>query len=466
LLSFFRVNDPYRILLIFLILLAIRFPYLIVGQDLTQTDLLYLAIGEALAEGKVMYRDFWEVISPLSAGTYYVTNLLFGKSALALEVLSMLLIIFQAAIFNQLLLRNKSYNENTYVPALVYVLCMNGFVSFNSLSPALLSLTFIIPTFNYLFQRIEQKTSDQIFVNTGWLLGVASLFYLPSGVFLVATCLTLVLFTNTILRRYFLLLLGYFLPIILAWVFYLWKSGEVEFINFFLLSFRYVSQRIYFDQSFILILIVPVLFFLFAIGRIISYRRYVNYQVRYIYVILFFMLFGLFSIPLVRHLSPEALVVFVPGLAFFLAHYFLLAKKKFSTEFIFIIYGLFTLYFYYQPLLDINFKAFQADYSAFLVPGSLTSKDSKKAMVISSDYSYYLDHRPVTPYVHPDLSALHLRRLEFYDNLSQIHEQITHNKPEVIIDDLDWMKDVFERIPVLKSDYKQEGKSTWVRVNN
>ncbi len=81
--SFFRLNDPYRIIGIFILLLLIRLPALLGFVPLLQPELGWMLLGESLAEGRILYEGVWDNTGPFSAAVYWFMNLLFGRSQLA-----------------------------------------------------------------------------------------------------------------------------------------------------------------------------------------------------------------------------------------------------------------------------------------------------------------------------------------------------------------------------------------------
>ena len=165
-----------------------------------------MLIGEALAGGKDMYKDIWDFTGPLAAGTYSIIHLLFGKSVLAYRTVSIILVVIQCGIFNNLLLKNKAYNQNTYIPALLYMLFMHLSFDFITLSPILMGMTFTLLGINNLFQRMDNTTRDDLFVRIGLYLGIATLFYLPFFFYFVVIIISLLIYTGSILRRIFLMI--------------------------------------------------------------------------------------------------------------------------------------------------------------------------------------------------------------------------------------------------------------------
>lgn len=186
-------------------------------------ELKWMLLGERLGSGDfVMYQGVWDYTAPLSVFIYKWLFICFGKSRIPYFVLSILLVVIQAGIFNNVMLRNKAYNSSTYVPALVYMVFMNAFFDFLTLSPVLLSMTFVLLAMNNLFKRMDNQTKDELFIFTGVYLGIAALFYLPTVWFFMITILSLVLYTGSILRRMMLLIYGFALVVGLAGLYFYW----------------------------------------------------------------------------------------------------------------------------------------------------------------------------------------------------------------------------------------------------
>ena len=100
-----------------------------------------------------------------------------------------------------MLINNKAYSDSTYVPALIFaVLCFLSFDLF-SFSPELLASTVLLLALNYLFKEIEFRNErDEIILNLGVCLGLATLIIFSYSVFLPVTVLVLFIFTRPSIR--------------------------------------------------------------------------------------------------------------------------------------------------------------------------------------------------------------------------------------------------------------------------
>ena len=132
LLRFFRINDPYRLIGLLVILILLALPFFIDPVGITHLELQSFVIGEAIHDGKLMYIQVYDSTAPLAAALYGLVDWIFSRSLPARHSLSLLLIFFQASFFAIVLIVNKAYNDSTYLPALIFgLLC---FLSFDFLS--------------------------------------------------------------------------------------------------------------------------------------------------------------------------------------------------------------------------------------------------------------------------------------------------------------------------------------------
>ena len=239
-LSFFRINDPYRLIFVLILIFLARLPYLISADFLTIPELNWMVVGEKLSDGAFLYVDAWDELGPLSAIVYWIIDLLFGRSQLAYQIIGIIIFFIQCAYFNVFLLKHKVFNENSYVPAMIYAVL--GLITFNSitLSPQLMGLTFILPVFDGLFSHMEtRRRVDENPLNIGIYTGLASLFYLPYIFFIVIWFFVLLIYSSTIGRRYLLMFYGAFFTFFVLWLWYAWKGHITELhINYFNSFFR------------------------------------------------------------------------------------------------------------------------------------------------------------------------------------------------------------------------------------
>jgi len=209
-LNFFRINEPFRLVGAFLLLLIFRLPYWIEGPDLLLPELQWMLVGERMSDGYAMYFEIWDYTSPLSAAVYWFVDELFGRSTAVYHILVMTIAFFQVVLFNVIAYRNKFFPENGYIPALIYTVLISFSIDFLTLSPMLMGTTFVLLALNNVISQIEFRAKrDEKLLNIGFYLGIAALFHFPLIVLGPIMVAVLLLFSATITRRFFLIIYGW-----------------------------------------------------------------------------------------------------------------------------------------------------------------------------------------------------------------------------------------------------------------
>ena len=429
-----------------------------------------MIIGEKIHEGALMYVGVWDKTGPLAAVVYWILDIIFGRSLLTYQLLGAFLFFIQAAYFNTFLIRRKAYNENTYIPAFVYALL--GFLYFDmfTLSPQLLGLTFVLISLNSLFRHLETRMKvDANLISIGIFSGLAALFYLPYILLTLAYILGLLLYTSTLVRRYFLLLYGVLFAFLLVWLLYYWKGHIRELqIDYFNALFR-VEEHVYIKFTALFLLSAfPILILTVSIFKVFSFPSFINYQVR----IQSIFLISLITLTVAWYLYSErtgaSIVFFVPFFSFFLTHFYLIIRKRIQRE---ILYGIFTIYVIlagYAP----NFNWFslrdKVNISNLIVhPVAETEMvKNKKILVLGDNLNYYQNASLATPYLNWRLSNMQLGHLEYYDNLEEIYRNFSREKPEIIVDETRLVPQLFEKIPLLESTYYRVGDSQFYQLKS
>ena len=456
-LTFFRINDPYRILGILVLVLLIRLPFLWLGE-LTVPELHWMLLGEQMAEGKSLYGEVWSSTGPLAATVYCIIEWLFDRNQAVYVVLSALLVTYQALIFNEFLLSRKAFRESTYVPALVYVLLTSFSFDFYTLSPVLLALTGILSALRSAFYRVESMPYDARVLRTGLYLGVATLFYLPSVVFIIPIFITYFLFTTLTLRQVLLLLYGVAMPFLVALTYFYVTEHAEAFVQQYLLSYSMMKRMPYTEGlALLVIMLIPLGFLVFSIYKITKEKRFTIQQTKLQQVMFISIAVALLLLLMAERLAPYHLLFFVPPLAFFISYALLSIQRLLIAELVTALLFISLPLLGYSLLLDwfaINQVAHTerllvqpTDYDAVVA--------GKRVLVLGDDINVYRYAKPATPYVDWSLASPQFEHLNYFENLSTVYAHLTEDMPEVIIDEAQLMPALSERIPVIREGYRK-----------
>ncbi len=463
-LSFFRLNDPYRLIFIGIILLIPRLIYWLFYYEPTLPELNWILIGEKLAAGDLLYKDLYEDIAPLSGAIYTLLFTIFGKNYIAFQVIAYLLLLSQCATFNYIVISHKAYKENTYLPALLFALLASCHFDLFTLSPVLMGQFFIFFALKNVYVRMGDQSSDAVVLKTGSYIGIAALFHFPLILFLFPTLATYALFTGTILRRYFLLLLGCL--VVLAWVWfgyfffgyesYLYRLATNSFIPW---NTSYISF-----YQILIVYFVPILFLIVAYLKVSSINIYTNYQVRIQHVMLFFLITSALTWVFLHRISIYQFLIFIPYLSFFISHYLLNISKLWKGEFaLFLLLANVSAFFIFSSKIIAPKNALLQYKEIKVAPTRWDNQIAhKNILVLGNDISAYKNSTLATPYLNWRISKNELVNINTISNLKRTYLNLQRDPPEVIIDEFKTIPSLFNQMPKLAKKYHQLDSVVWV----
>ncbi len=467
-LRIFKINDPYRLIIVLLFLLAVQVPFFFSELFITVPEIEWQVLGNKLTEGETLYVDVYHTTGILSSIVYRVLAEFFPDNYLVYRIFALVLIFFQALLFNIILLQYKAYNQNTYVPAAIYAILMMGIPDMAVLTPHLMSLTFILLAFDLVFRHIEgRRKQDWIVLQIGIYLAIASLFYPLNYLLLLSIVLAFIFYTNTLLRRYLLLFVGFFLPYLLIWLKYFWFNQESDF--YFILNhlfFPSTHLALISWKTLIVIISIPAIYLFFSFIKIVNARAFINYQIRLQNFMLIMILVGVVMLIFDPYQATHVLVMLVPALSFFITHYFLLIRKVWISEFMFLI---FTVFLLMQNFL-ISFKTFPSDswislekqrYERTEFPINL---QDKKVLVLGRHSGEYYKNKLATPYLSWEIAEKHIKDIDKYNHIIKFYRNFSKDLPEVLIDKDAWVQQIFERIPELSLRYEKINDQIYLRM--
>lgn len=457
--SLFKINDPYRLILVLLILILLRLPYLIPGPVRSIPQLEWQVLGEKMASGAELYVDVYHPTGPVPSGIYWIFSKLFGRNLLPWNLTALLLIFFQASMLSFLMINHRAFNQNTFIPSLIFVILMGFFPDSAQLSPQLISMTFMIFGIDLVFRHIEaRQKADWIMMYAGLAFGMAGLSYLPSSLFTLSTLITFLLFTNTPPRRYFLLLYGFIMPFAVTWLYFFWRNqSALFFTNFFWPVFHETPYRLYSFSGLLLLIAGPLGFLLISWYRILTGANLISLQVTLQNYMALIFLTGIAVVGLGYYYSPHSLIILFIPLSFFIAQLFMMIRRKWLAEIVFLVflvatlangYGSYFRYFKLNAELDARkIIPHPCPYDS-LVAG-------KKVFWAGNHPEVYRSARLATPWLSWTLSKKFLENPDNPDILIRVTQQMLNDLPDIIIDDQGIIKHIFELSPVLEEKYRR-----------
>lgn len=463
LLRIFRLNDPYRLIGIFFVLVLASLGYFIDPTEVTLIELKGRVLGESLNAGRTLYRELITNSAPLAALFYRLIEFLVGDSGTARKIIALLILFFQGSFFAILLINNKAQNESTYLPALIFgLLCLFSF-DMLLLTPELLASTLLLFALNNLFKEIEFRIQrDTIVLNLGFYLGLASLMVLSYVIFLPGVMIILLLFTRISIRKLLLLVFGFLLPHGLLWVIYYLQGDTHRLWHFFYESSEWFKTAPLPISAMVYLAAIPLAFFIFSLIMLNREARLTKYQSQLLQIMFLWLIISLLEIGVGGGLQPYRVITLAPPLAYFTSHMLLLIRRKWIAEsllWIFVLGIMATSYAArYGLLADVRYEKLFSEKSR--LDHEIMDK---KIMILGSDWDLYTHNVPATPFLDWSLSQPFFTNIDNLDNLLFIERTFSTDPPEVIIDPENRMEDVFRKLPMLHGQYRVNG-SLYFRV--
>lgn len=468
-LTYFRINDPYRLIIIFIALILLRLPFLTSTEWLTIPELKWMVIGEKINDGALLYSELWDNTGLPAAWVYAFIDLVAGRSILVYQIFALFIFFFQIGFFNFIALKHKMYHDNNYLPALFGGLLALSLFNILSLSPALMGLTFILFSINSLLNFIASRDKqDGSLINIGIQIGIASLFYLPYFLFLFVHVASMLFFTSTQQRRYLLLLYGITFPSILIGLYYAWHGHLIDFLNNYYLSlFTILPEKVLDPLQLLKALGLTASLFVIASLKTLSSFGFNVFQARIQKIMFLCFLISALIAMIYANKTGEVFVIFIPWTAFFLSHFFISIRHKIKRELSFLVYFSVVLVLYF----GFTFRLFSLyDHEQIMVKKELPVSvpySEKRIIVLGPDIRPYYFAKVATPYLNWQLSKWQIEDLNYYDNLESIDRNFRHDMPDYIVDQIDLAPRLFYSMPLLGAEYENTGRGIYKRkINN
>ncbi len=455
LLRYFRINDPYRLLGLLVILILVYLPLFIDMPGMTYPELKNLVIGEKVHEGRTLYSELIDSTGPLAAWFNGLLDLIFGSSVLARRISALLVLFFQTAFVGIMFADKKAFSENTYIPSLIYAILF--FFSFDTLSltPELLGFGFVLLALNNLLKEIEfrEQRNESIF-NLGLYISLASLFSFSFFVYLPGALLILIIFTRHPARKYFLLICGFLIPhLLLMSIFYLQDSFSEMWRFYYIPNLSMQTSRYLSSSSLWWLGAIPLIFLIISLFMLNREARLTKYQTQLVQSMFFWMIFSFVHLFFSRDIRPQSFITVIPCLSFFMTHSVLVIhKRKFAEIGIWILLVTTVCISYLARYSAID----AVDYNRLMVNDEKLKVAGQRILVLDNDLNAYKHHDLASPFFNWELSKEIFSAPEYYENVIQVYRGLTLDPPDVIRDREDKLKPFLDRIPELKKKYTKQ----------
>lgn len=462
-LRYFRINDPYRLLGLFGLMVLLSLPIFIDTPPATLPELKSFLVGEKVAEGFGLYYEVIDNTPPFASWFYGSCDFLFGRSLTGRHIAAFLLLFVQSIFIGIIFIDKKAFPENTYIPTLLFSLLT--LISFDvlSLTADLAAFGFLLLALNNLLTEIEFRVQrDETIFNLGLFISFASLFNFSYIIFLPGTFLILIVFTRNNLRKHLLMLAGFLMPhLILCSVYYI--NGHLFDLwgRFYLSNLAFPGESLISFRSLLILASVPIAYLLVSIVILSRDARLTKYQSQLLQTMFLWFVVGLVQIYFTSDLRPQSLLPLAPAVCFFFTHFLLLIRRRKFAEintWLILIGLVSTLYLTrYGKLTSIK-------YDRLIVPASSLAITDKRVLVLDDRPAIFMHNTLSPPFINWSLSKEIFDTPQFYENVLLVNRLFEKDTPHVIVDPGNKMEQFFSRLPKLKNQYQKSPEGYWLQV--
>lgn len=213
------------------------------------------------------------------------------------NIIACILIYFHVLLLNYIFSKNKLARETTMFSGVFYTLFVSLVADNNALLPVLVGNTFILMALKNIFDTLKNTQATSQIFTSGFMIGVASLFYSPYFAFIIFGVISLLQFRSFKILEKLQFFIGIFIPYYFLFAYRYWNDIPFVELNFVkTIFFRWpainVNSLLILYVS-ALVLLLTVIFTVINYGNITS-KKAVQTQKK-IDVTYWFMMFCLIS---------------------------------------------------------------------------------------------------------------------------------------------------------------------------
>lgn len=187
----------------------------------SQPMLAFLLLIPVMVAAFCSYNYHFTTVLPNGMPFYDTVIALVGDLPSGIRVLIVFILIYLQAIHLQFILnRHEVLYKESWLPALMYVFLATILPEFQFFHPMLFINSFLLLALDRIFFLYKNDKPLPLDFDTGFIIGIASLFYLPLLIFILFFGAALILLRPFSWRDWATGIIGVFLPLFFAFCFY------------------------------------------------------------------------------------------------------------------------------------------------------------------------------------------------------------------------------------------------------
>lgn len=279
--------------------------------------------------------DYGEYPMPL----FRLVSFLVGDNFLVSKLVSFLLVATIGLYLIQVNTRHMLLRQRTYLPALFYILLASAFLPLQTINPAVFAALLMVGAIDYLFLANSSNHHLDNLFKAGFLVSLATLFYLPSAIMLIVLFFSIVILNHNGIRPWLSTIFGFVTPwffvVFYSYFFYDDIDGVLRdvllAVNALKVSFFFsgIVYRVFYGFLAILLLVGGLYLLISLPTQKILIRKHNTILV---WIMVWFGLVAVF--PLFR--SSEIQYLIAIPISFLFSNFFSMVKSRFWGEALFL----------------------------------------------------------------------------------------------------------------------------------
>lgn len=258
----------------------------------SQPLLTFLLLLPVVAASFSSYNYHFSTVSANGMPFYdAVLQLLGGLPSWVRVAVSMTLIYLQAIHLQFILNRHEVLYKESWLPALMYILLATMIPEFQWFHPMLFINSLLLFALDRIFYLYKNDKPLALDFDVGFIIGLASLFYLPLLIYIIFFGAALILLRPFSWRDWATGIIGVFLPLFFGFCYYFLTDRFMLLYDKLLLSGISRPQHLkdLLPQEYLISLAAPVLFILFGLFKQLTnfYKNVTRTRLNQLVIILF-----------------------------------------------------------------------------------------------------------------------------------------------------------------------------------
>jgi hypothetical protein len=161
------------------------------------------------------------------------------------NIVACLMIYFHVLLLNYIFTKHKIARETTMFSGVFYTLFVSLVVDNNALLPVLVANTFMLLALKNILNTLKNNQATSYIFTSGFMIGVASLFYSPYFTFIVFGVISLLQLRSFKILEKLQFFIGIFIPYYFLFAYRYWNDIPFVELNFIInIFFRWPALNV------------------------------------------------------------------------------------------------------------------------------------------------------------------------------------------------------------------------------